>query len=491
MARAKAATLESPPSPAARARRSNWFQPALPKIESGVFLPDEAAADEWEGSSTTAGGSDEAAQRLPGPEQALSFPSPTLRLPKLPPPKVAAGGAFLPPFSPPHSVASSGLLYAEPTQTLVFLDWDDTLFACTELFERWGLDRRLDGTASADDDALPQEVERELEKWRVALEDYLSMVCALSDRCVIVTNSSPQWVENCVSRFAPNLLPFFDGTRRGPRVAYAGELLKKVRLAQDSSGCCCPVLWHHLKHALAPMPTPEERMAELTQAKLLAMRGEANSFYSRYPGQTWKNVISIGDMRYERDAVQELSATRVPAVTRERLRTKAIVVPVQPSLSQLTVWLRTMQVLLPAFVRFDGDIDVDLSHTKEPMRALADGLQLPSLAAIVLPARSPSWDEGDRPGLYQLLRESPVRTSPSKGAASRETLQVGQHVDVLETSTCATHLCVWGRIAEPTGWIVLLGRKTGRRWAERQDLAVDEALNEVAMIVQDGLYGQL
>ena len=34
------------------------------------------------------------------------------------------------------SVASSGHLYAEPGQTLIFLDWDDTLFPCHEIFSK-------------------------------------------------------------------------------------------------------------------------------------------------------------------------------------------------------------------------------------------------------------------------------------------------------------------------------------------------------------------
>lgn len=34
------------------------------------------------------------------------------------------------------SAASSGRLYAEPAQTLIFLDWDDTIFPCTEIFQK-------------------------------------------------------------------------------------------------------------------------------------------------------------------------------------------------------------------------------------------------------------------------------------------------------------------------------------------------------------------
>ena len=40
------------------------------------------------------------------------------------------------------SAASSGRLYAEPAQTLIFLDWDDTIFPCTEIFQKRNYSRK-------------------------------------------------------------------------------------------------------------------------------------------------------------------------------------------------------------------------------------------------------------------------------------------------------------------------------------------------------------
>ena len=44
--------------------------------------------------------------------------------------------------------------------------------------------------------------------------------------------------------------------------------------------------------------TAEERQEQLTLAKYCAMKAEATAFYSR-PGQSWKNIMSFGDMPYE------------------------------------------------------------------------------------------------------------------------------------------------------------------------------------------------
>lgn len=41
--------------------------------------------------------------------------------------------------------------------------------------------------------------------------------------------------------------------------------------------------------------TEDEVREECTLAKYNAMKQEATAFYARYPGQSWKNIVSIGD----------------------------------------------------------------------------------------------------------------------------------------------------------------------------------------------------
>jgi len=307
----------------------------------------------------------------------------------------------------PGSVASSGRLFAEPAQTLLFLDWDDTIFPCTELFHRRGLPRRTREWSGP----VTAELYAELEPWRRALEEFLDAACALSDRCVIVTNSRAPWVTACIDRFAPNLKPFFERHRldgRGPMVVYAADELREANGARRESGsntkdsrekwcssctsglaamCCRPILqaWR-LGASNDTDSTPALRFVprpfDLTQAKLQAMRREASSFYSQYPGQTWKNVLSLGDMRYEHEAVKALSVDRVPTQARERLRIKSIILPTAPDLGELTLQLRVWSLLLPVCARFDGELEMDLSMSSTPFEDLSAALHVPLLARL-------------------------------------------------------------------------------------------------------------
>lgn len=301
------------------------------------------------------------------------------------------------------SVASSGRDFAEPAQTLVFLDWDDTLFPCSELFARRGLSRRA---ASWPLTRFPAGLDDELEEWRRAVEDFLTTVCTISDRCVIVTNSKPPWVEVCVRQFAPNLRKFFDRkcersnpSSRRPLVAYAGEVFRETRAAAAAASrprppecsCSCSsfssMARYFCQKGLEADPTIEDedfssRSAELTAAKRETMRMEAHTFYSRYPGQTWKNIVSLGDMHYEHDAVKALAKNRIPAQSRERLRIKSMVTLASPSLGELTTQLRLWQLLFPVVARFDGDLDLHVGNSLWPLKELSHALQMPHLLSI-------------------------------------------------------------------------------------------------------------
>jgi len=480
-----------PPSPAG-VGRSRSFRPSLPKIESDAALQ----------TALIALGDSE-------------FPR-SLSPPISPPDQSACSSCpGTPPMRPTRfasmetvtcSVATSGWQFAEPTQTLIFLDWDDTLFPCTELFERWCLPRRQPPFGV--EETFPEALERDLAKWRTAVHEYLSIVCALSDRCVIVTNSTSPWVEACVSRFAPSLLPFFVGG--GPqqvRVVYAGDLLRRAKIRAATNGsnrvpfgiaCCCacgPARWREtVMESLRPIPTLRERRTQLTQAKLSSMRQEAVLFYSRYPGQTWKNIISLGDMKYERDAVQELSSSRMAAPlapARERLRTKALVLPSAPTLNELTLWLRFFRLLLPTLVRFDGDVDLDLCKAQEPLQLLAKAFEVPALGSVHFPQLRPHAypPVPDAPGMYRVLYPAPVGRRAVVDDLPLCHVEAGAFVEVVEVSVSLEFRCVRGRLAHPAGWITLVNQENGCRWAEKEDdHTVEEALDEVAFAVQDATF---
>jgi len=276
--------------------------------------------------------------------------------------------------------------YGEAEQTLIFLDWDDTLFPTTDLLDRMDCEQYM-----MSEDPLPADVVELLADWRAAVYSYLVSATKLSARCVIVTNARRPWIDNCCKVFAPELLPMLDETTGCVGVVYANEVpLSKRR--QRSKDFANPV----------SQSIEDKHMAnqeKLTKQKQAAMHREAVKFYSQYPGQTWKNIFSLGDMHYEHDALQEMTFTR-KAPAREQIRTKAILVPSQPALAELTLRLRFGATVLPAYIKFDGDIDVDLKTSREPYKTVMKALGLPELAELDFP--SFAWGHGPTPSSAEI-----------------------------------------------------------------------------------------
>lgn len=337
------------------------------------------------------------------------------------------------------SVADSTVQYADPGQTLIFLDWDDTIFPTTEIFDNWKLDMF---NASRDSQLSEAQLEA-LERWRKAADEYVKMACALSDRCVVVTNSRRPWVDSCVERFVPSLAPLLNREPGGLKVLYADEELKaekaKVLATQHAQSlrrgsgrrrsqtgwcgsCCAGGIVKTVTKCCSDLMRDEtgesdEQMSRvekgklLTAAKLAAMKRVAQDFYSKYEGQTWKNIISIGDMRYEIDAVREVKSLRRQSVlgeapARERLKTKAILVPSEPTIGGLTSTLTISRMLLQTYVQHDGDIDLDLRDGSNPMHAIGTALGLPELAATELPEASVGDDDEVMSQVVMALHES-------------------------------------------------------------------------------------
>jgi len=278
------------------------------------------------------------------------------------------------------SAATSGRRFADSSQTLIFLDWDDTLFPTSDINNRKKTD-------DFDVWEQPQELFEELQPWRTAVYQYLSMACSLTERCVIITNSRRPWVSKCINTFYPELMSFIQLKEASGHLAivYATETVDKKRERTS---------YHRIVPVRCVAPDQEDWRKELMAAKHYAMKREAQAFYSQYHGQTWKNILSLGDMDVEHDAVQELTWRRVgPA--REKVRTKAIILPRQPALSELTLRLKLSLTLLPAYVQFDGDIDIDTQNSEQPLAALAEGLGIPQIANIKFPLHA--WGLGEEP----------------------------------------------------------------------------------------------
>lgn len=285
----------------------------------------------------------------------------------------------------PLSLASSNAEYADPAQTLLFLDWDDMIFPTTDLIKGWKASMKVGVAEMPNKSAVA--LEPLLEEWRAVVYEYLSVACSVSDRCVIVTNSRRPWVENCIDRFAPNLKPLFRRAAGGIKVVYAEEALVASQQAHYAKCPCVGGImawWYSLPDDLDDIEANiAQQEKKLTDAKYQAMKIEAMKFYSRYPGQTWKNIISFGDMKHERDAVHQLSSY-LASQPGQRLRTKALMLPREPKIGELTLGLGLSRMMLPAYVRYDGNIDLDLTSTN-PMQTISEALNIPQLSKLKFP----------------------------------------------------------------------------------------------------------
>jgi len=94
--------------------------------------------------------------------------------------------------------------------------------------------------------------------------------------------------------------------------------------------------------------------------KEVAFEQEIGGFYSRYQHQSWKNVISIGDSVFERDAVKRVVPNRIS--TKKKCRTKTLKLFDDPRMEELIAQVRVVRDVLCSMVQYDGDLDIELGE---------------------------------------------------------------------------------------------------------------------------------
>jgi len=114
------------------------------------------------------------------------------------------------------------------------------------------------------------------------------------------------------------------------------------------------------------------------QVKGRAIAKQLQEFYSQYAGQSWKNIISIGDSDFERLGTQQATQDymRQNGINRSRtvelkghvykVRTKTFKMLDEPTVEELAVELALVQKWLPCMTRLDNSFDVNLSDLDDP-----------------------------------------------------------------------------------------------------------------------------
>eukprot|EP00928_Gymnodinium_smaydae_P096796 TRINITY_DN8620_c2_g1_i1.p1 TRINITY_DN8620_c2_g1~~TRINITY_DN8620_c2_g1_i1.p1 ORF type:complete len:405 (+),score=40.87 TRINITY_DN8620_c2_g1_i1:116-1216(+) len=251
------------------------------------------------------------------------------------------------PVSPSPSLLSSRAWF-RANETVVFLDFDDTLFPSTWLAQVVSI---RPGCTPPSIDALRDRNSAavvDLARHEAAVISFLRAVTALAGEVVIVTLGTREWVESCMRSYMPELLA--ELSKLNIRLSYARETLngRRVRGAILEGMDALPIL------------------------KRESMRKALKQFYSQRPKQSWKNCISIGDSRLERDALEELTFTRqqrTESGKQKFVRCKTIKFLSSPSLESLTSQIELMISYISALVYYDGDFSYDI-HDNDDMEAM-------------------------------------------------------------------------------------------------------------------------
>lgn len=167
--------------------------------------------------------------------------------------------------------------FAEPRETAMIFDWDDTLFPTSFLIHRC----KLNGLARLQDQSLYPDMKAALTQSLSTLAAEVVALLRLAGTCgrvILVTLARPHWVKVSCMYFMPRVWEVI--REQNIKVVYAQEGIQ---------------------------PKEPECLEEFRYARMKAraITKELEHFYSQYEGQSWKNVISIGDSQNERLGTME------------------------------------------------------------------------------------------------------------------------------------------------------------------------------------------
>eukprot|EP00930_Biecheleria_cincta_P101547 TRINITY_DN93196_c0_g1_i1.p1 TRINITY_DN93196_c0_g1~~TRINITY_DN93196_c0_g1_i1.p1 ORF type:complete len:344 (-),score=52.03 TRINITY_DN93196_c0_g1_i1:321-1283(-) len=257
-----------------------------------------------------------------------------------------------------ESITSTGSQseFFKPEQTIILFDWDDTL--CPS---NWIRENRpaLSFFKPCPPDEKYQRPLRELQKH---VEATLRLALKMG-KVVIVTNAMEPWVETSCRNFLPALVPIVSQVE----VIYARSVFETMTCdaakrnppRTSSPGRALPGLFAASGQNKLTSSQPKDEMAP-QRWKEIAFEQEITGFYSRYDRQSWKNVISIGDSIFERDAVRRVVVNRPTA--KKKCRTKTAKLLDEPEIDELVAQVRVIHDALALMVQYDGNLDIEIDE---------------------------------------------------------------------------------------------------------------------------------
>lgn len=191
-------------------------------------------------------------------------------------------------------------LYAEPNQTVIVFDWDDTVFPTTWVRD----DVKLNWRFPLEHNNLSDESLKMVKQYLSDLEDeviaLLRKAFTVSNCVIIVTLAKFPWVSKSCRFFMPRLERVIFEELKIP-IVYARDMKYPAPESNVTSSKTSKET-----QSILPNSQSEAKLTEYALVKGRAIAVEVDKFYSQYPGQTWKNIISVGDSEFERLGTQSI-----------------------------------------------------------------------------------------------------------------------------------------------------------------------------------------
>jgi len=272
--------------------------------------------------------------------------------------------------------------FAAQNQVIVVFDWDDTLFPTSyiqdDLQFRWNLPLRQQKHIPPGELRI---IEEKLQECQNHVEEVLRAALARG-HVVILTLAKTGWLDTSCRNFYPMI----------------GALLKELRI---------PIVYAQERSSRAQMDynkqafsSDEDRERFWGLVKGRAIADEIEKFYQQYEGQSWKNIISIGDSCFERygllaatsaymrgEALGQDNAAPMSKAEDEswqkvdnghvkKVRAKAVKLVSRPEIEELIVQLQMVLAWMDQMVDLDSGFDLDLD-------ILADEAQIDVIDAVL------------------------------------------------------------------------------------------------------------
>eukprot|EP00931_Biecheleriopsis_adriatica_P061865 TRINITY_DN37219_c0_g1_i1.p1 TRINITY_DN37219_c0_g1~~TRINITY_DN37219_c0_g1_i1.p1 ORF type:complete len:485 (-),score=99.98 TRINITY_DN37219_c0_g1_i1:72-1526(-) len=251
-----------------------------------------------------------------------------------------------------------------PAETVIFIDWDDTLFPTSWLAERLKHVSWKDSASWQDRPELFPDDDTKLEQLDKAARAFVLSAATLG-RIFCVTLAKKPWQETSMNLFMPRLARVWKDL--GIETFYASQ--ENISRGCDLERTGLPVS----KCILDPAEEVEIIAQQRAQKKKCCMERCLTTFYGK--NAAWKNVMGIGDGAPEWDALQEISFTHQNPIcegsdSKTSMTVKAIKMLDHPDCAVLCMQHEVIQSWLPKIAERSDDVFICLKDCEEDVLAL-------------------------------------------------------------------------------------------------------------------------